>query len=127
MWAEKGVNLDNALDYVNHALEIEPDNAAYLDTIGWILFKKGNHEKALDFIRNAHVMMPGDPTILDHLGDVLAGLNREKMALQAWIKSFQADSSNLLVKKKLRDRGVDLNKLHPNTNPDINPPNAVNE
>ena len=127
MWAEKGVNLDNALDYVNHALEIEPDNAAYLDTIGWILFKKGNHEKALDFIRNAHVMMPGDPTILDHLGDVLAGLNREKMALQAWIKSFQADSSNLSVKKKLRDRGVDLNKLHPNTKPDINPPNAVNE
>jgi tetratricopeptide (TPR) repeat protein len=127
MWAEKGINLDMALDYVNHALEIEPDNAAYLDTLGWIYFKKGQYDQALEFIREAHVMMPDDPTILDHLGDTLAGLKREKSAIEAWKQSFQADSSNLSVEKKLRDRSVDVDQLRIDTRPNVIPPPAVDE
>ncbi len=128
MWAEKGLNLDLALDYVQHALDIDPDNGAYLDTLGWILFKKEKNEQALELIQNAHVMMPGDPTILDHLGDVLAGMGREKQALEAWIQSFESGSvANAALERKLIRHGIDVRKLRINAHPDIDPPPGLDE
>ena len=127
MWAEKGINLDQALDYIHHALDIEPDNGAYLDTLGWILFKKERYEKALEFIENAHAMMPDDPTIMNHLGDVLAGMGRENQALEAWENSFQSDNSNISLEKKLREHGIDVEQLRINRKTVESPPPPVEE
>lgn len=126
MWAEKGIFLDNALDFVGHALEFEPDNAAYLDTLGWIYFKQGKYTEALELIRNARAVMPDDPTILDHLGDALAGLGYDEQALEAWKKSFQIDGNSAL-EKKLRARGIDVQQLRLKTRPLNQPPPAVDE
>lgn len=117
MWAEKGINLDQALEYVSNALDLNHDNGAYLDTIGWIMFKKGQFESALEYIQNARVLMPEDPTILEHLGDVLAQMNRESQAIEAWKQSFQSDSTNIAVEKKLRARGLDVEQLRKNSRP----------
>lgn len=127
MWAEKGINLDQAIDYIHHALEIEPDNGAYLDTLGWILFKQGKYEAALEYIQNARTLMPDDPAILDHLGDVLAGMGRKKQALEAWKQSFQADSSNLSLERKLREHGIDSEQLRKDSKANEKPPPGLED
>lgn len=122
MWAEKGINLDQALVYIQHALDFEPDNGAYLDTLGWILFKQGDYEKALEYIQNALILMPDDPTVLDHLGDVLARMGRENQAREAWQQSFQRDSSNVSLERKLRERGIDVEQLRKDSKANTKPP-----
>ena len=47
MWAEKNVHLDEAEEMIKKALEIDPDNGAYLDSLGWVKFRKGKFEEAL--------------------------------------------------------------------------------
>jgi len=111
MWADRGVKLVQALEYISQALDIEPDNGAYLDTLGWILFRQGKYEEALENIQEALVLLPDDPTILDHLGDILFKLQRRQDAVEAWKESFQIDSANSAVEKKLREQGVNVEKL----------------
>ncbi|MDO9541880.1 MAG: tetratricopeptide repeat protein [Kiritimatiellia bacterium] len=127
MWADKGINFDQALNYIQHALDFEPDNGADLDTLGWILFKQKKYEKALEYIQNARVLMPEDPVILEHLGDVLAGLGRENQALEAWQQSFQRDISNTSLEEKLRKHGIDTEQLRRNSKPNENPPPDLDE
>lgn len=122
MWAEKGVKLDQAREYVGQALDLEPDNGAYLDTLGWILFKEQKYEPALEYIQNACALLPDDPTVLDHLGDALARAGQAPAALEAWKKSFQFDSTNAALEKKLREHGVDLEALRRNLKPARKPP-----
>jgi len=45
MWAEKGLNLDTALEYVTTAIELDPKNGAYIDTLAWICFKQESTPK----------------------------------------------------------------------------------
>ncbi|MBN1558576.1 MAG: tetratricopeptide repeat protein, partial [Lentisphaerae bacterium] len=76
MWAERGINLDKALAYVRRALDEDPDNGAYLDTLGWVYYKQHAYEPALDALRKAARALPGDPVIAGHVADVLEALNR---------------------------------------------------
>ena len=50
MWAERGENLREAREMIEKAVKAEPKNAAYLDSMGWVLFKLGKPEEALDFL-----------------------------------------------------------------------------
>ena len=127
MWAEKGVRLDEGYNYALNAIDLDPENAAYIDTLGWIEFKQANYPEALEQITCAREILPDDPTILDHLGDVLEKLGREKEAIEAWRQSFQHDSSNVSVERKLRERGIDVNRLRRNWKPVESLPPTVEE
>ncbi|MDA3872611.1 MAG: tetratricopeptide repeat protein, partial [Kiritimatiellae bacterium] len=76
MWADRGENLDRALEYVNRALKLEPDNGAYLDTLGWIYYQQGQFEDAYRELLKSAELDPDEPVILEHLGDVLMKLGR---------------------------------------------------
>ena len=110
MWAVKGINLDKAETSVNKALEQQPRNAAYLDTLGWILFKQNRYDEALSSIMAANADQD-DPTIADHLGDTLNALDRTEEALIHWKRSFALDPDNDSVREKLESRGVNMRKL----------------
>lgn len=93
-WAEKGKNLDRALDLIERALKKEPENPAYLDSLGWVLFKLGRTSEALPPLERAAALLPEpDATVFDHLGDVLAALGRMAEAKEAWRKSIAAEQS----------------------------------
>ncbi len=117
MWAERGVHLDLALDYVGQALDQDPENGAYLDTLGWIYFQQGRLTEALAEIGNARAFLPDDPTILEHLGDVLMALQRAPEALAAWRESFRRDAGNAALGEKLRQAGADIEELRRNVIP----------
>ncbi|HBA82495.1 MAG TPA: hypothetical protein DCZ95_00230 [Verrucomicrobia bacterium] len=111
MWAEKGIRLDQALDYIQKALAITPDSGAFLDTLGWIYYMQGQYEKALIEIKKALQQLPDDSTISEHLGDVYLKMDREGDAVEAWKKAFVHDPENEKAAEKLKTRGIDLEPL----------------
>ncbi len=111
MWAERGLHLDKALRLIQRAISQEPDNPAYLDSLGWILFQLGRPDQALPHLRQAAETMPEDPTINEHLGDALERLGRIDDALEAWKQAFLADPRNEKIARKLADHGVNIEEL----------------
>lgn len=107
MWAEKGVRLAEADRLSSETLRAEPENAAYLDTKGWILFKRGRVFDALQFLLHAAELDREEPVILDHVGDVLLAAGRESDAVTFWKRSHQFDPQPA-VAEKLRKHGVTL-------------------
>jgi len=111
MWAERGEKLDKGLEYVNRALELMPENGAYLDTLGWIYFKQKKFDLALEQLRRASETLQNDPTVTEHLGDIYFALNEKKQAILCWKKSFLMDDTNKPLAEKLKKNGVDTDQL----------------
>jgi len=88
MLADRGVRLDEAANFARRALEDDPSNAAYLDTLGWALYKQNKLPEAEDYIRRATEHESHDPAMLSHLGDVLAKQGRTDLAIAQWEKSL---------------------------------------
>jgi len=73
MWADRGVYLDEALDLISRAVAADPDNAAYLDSFGWVKYRLGEVDEAERWLRRAIELSGnfGDGTMYCHLGEVL--------------------------------------------------------
>ncbi len=70
MLADRGVRLEEARGYIEKALEQDPHNGAYLDSLGWVYFHLGQLERAEDNLIQAARINDSDPTIFEHLGDL---------------------------------------------------------
>jgi tetratricopeptide (TPR) repeat protein len=92
MWAEQGVHLDKALVLIEKAVNLEPENEAYLDSLAWVLHQSGRSAEALP-----HQLMAidkakePDATLYEHLGDIYQRLGRLDEARQAWKKAQQIE------------------------------------
>jgi tetratricopeptide (TPR) repeat protein len=88
MLADRGVRLDEAHDLIQRAVDMEPLNGAYLDSLGWVYFKQNKLEEAESMLRKAVEHEPHDPTIRSHLGDVYAKQGHMDQAAAEWEKSL---------------------------------------
>ena len=88
MLADRGMRLDEARDMIQRALDQDPFNGAYLDSLGWTYFKQNKIEDAEAALRKAAEREPHDPTIRTHLGDVYAKQGRMDLAAAEWEKSL---------------------------------------
>ncbi|MBA4388787.1 MAG: hypothetical protein C0404_12460 [Verrucomicrobia bacterium] len=111
MWAERGMKLDKALEYVTRALELDPYNGAYLDTLGWIYYKQRKYKDALEQIQKACELTDNDSVVVDHLGDIFNAMENKSFAILNWKKSFMIDPENKGVAAKLESSGVDMEQL----------------
>ena len=111
MWAEQGRNLEKAMAYVMRALEKEPGNGSYLDTLGWILYKQGHYDLALLKLQQAGKREPGEPVILEHLGDAYLAAGRRDRAVDVWLKSLRLTPGNTGLRDKLIRAKVDPGRL----------------
>jgi len=117
MYAQEGEYLDKALGHLKKALSIQPRNGYFLDSLGWIYFKKGESEKALTEIKKAMVYVAPDPVLYDHLGDVHYSLKNYEEASGAWktslsltrVKKGDIDGGELPNQQALTDK---INKVH---------------
>jgi tetratricopeptide (TPR) repeat protein len=101
MWAEHGMKLDRARDLIEKAVKAEPSNAAYLDSLAWVLYKLNKPKEALpQALKAIQLSEEPDPTVFDHLGDIYAALNEMAKAREAWQKSLSLEANDE-VKKKL--------------------------
>jgi len=89
MNADRGVKLEESLSYIKQALTIEPNNGAYLDSLGWVYFKLGKYDLAEENLNKAAVHMGSDPTVQEHLGDLYQKTGRLKLAASHWDRAVQ--------------------------------------
>jgi predicted Zn-dependent protease len=97
MLADRNVKVADALKYVQQAVEIEPNNPAYLDSLGWAYFRVGDLAKAEEYLRRAVEGFSKDPTVHDHLADVYAKQGNLKDAITHWqlsLKEWEAASAS---------------------------------
>jgi len=102
LYALEGIKLDEAADLVYTAINMDPDNGAFYDSLGWIYYKKGDLEKALKNLERAAGSVSEDPTVWDHLGDVYLSLEKHKQAAEAWLKALDLDPDNMVIRTKLK-------------------------
>jgi len=108
MWADHNMNLDEAETMIRRALQSEPNNASYLDSLGWVQFRKGQFDRALDdLLRASKATAREDPVVFEHIGDTYLKLNRTREALEAWQKALSLDPKN----KNLADKIQTTKKL----------------
>ena len=93
-------NINQAGRLIKKALGFEPDNGAYIDSLGWYYFKKGKFKEALNELEKAAALM-SDPEIYDHLGEVFLKLGNRDFAKLNWEKSLKLDSTQGKIKAKL--------------------------
>jgi tetratricopeptide (TPR) repeat protein len=89
MLADRGVKLDDALSMVQKAVQLDPQNGAYLDSLGWVYFKMGQYALAEANLRKASERIGQDPQVHDHLGELYEKTGRLKMAAGQWEQSLQ--------------------------------------
>ena len=89
LWAEAGKNLPQAESMIRKAVKAEPENAAYLDSLGWVLYMRSKYKEALPHLKRATVLPNGgDATIWDHLGDCQGKLGQKTDAVTSWKKAL---------------------------------------
>ena len=90
-WADQGRNLDEAQKMIQTALDKDAQKPEYMDSMGWVLYKKGKFEEAVTWLQRARAERNGQhPVILDHLGDALFQSGKHTEAQQVWQMSLQS-------------------------------------
>jgi len=127
IWADHNMNLDESEKLVRKAIDLDRkkrdeerkkgellpdedhDNGAYLDSLGWVLFKKKQYAEAKKPLLEAAKTREGEHIeILDHLADVHMALGEKTEAISVWKKALDMDTSS---KRDMRRRGEIVKKL----------------
>lgn len=119
MWAEHNLRLGEAEEMIKLALQSDPNNGAYIDTLGWLEYRQGKFDQALiDLLRAAQKMTHDDPVVFEHIGDTFAKMNKIAQALDAWQKALNLDPQNKNLSDKIDNAKTKMSKGQtPNANP----------
>lgn len=117
MWADRGVNLEEARALLEKAVAREPRNAAYLDSLGWLYFRLGKLEAAEKNLAEAHRREPDDPTIVEHLGDLSERQGDVERAILHWERALELkhEEPEKVREKLTRFRARSTNREAPGT------------
>jgi tetratricopeptide (TPR) repeat protein len=82
--ADQGVQLDEAERLIRRALELQPNEGIYIDSLGWVYYRRGDYKRAVEQLERAVELAGEDPTIVEHLGDAYQRLGRGDAALRVY-------------------------------------------
>lgn len=97
-YADRGINLEEAVALLTKALSLKPGDGFIMDSLGWAYYQKGDLDQARAMIQKAYETVPGEPTITEHMGDVLLKKGDRSKALR-----YFRDAAALLQKKGAKD------------------------
>lgn len=89
MLADRGVRLEESVQYIQHALKTDPNNGAYLDSLGWAYLRMHRPDLAEAPLEKAGRLISDDPTVLEHLGNLHLELGKARLAEQEWERALQ--------------------------------------
>ena len=119
MWIERSENLEEAGQLIHRALELEPANGAYIDSLGWLYFKQGKFNEALtELLRAAELLPEPDAVVFEHIGDACDKLGRKAEAVLYWQKALQLDPQSKDVGAKL-DKAAEKVAKQPQARPSV--------
>lgn len=102
MYADKNVKLKEAHDYIERALAYDPNNGAYLDSLGWVFYREGNVNQAIEYLQKAAKIIGDDSAVYEHLGEVYHKMGETNKALQNYKKAVDLDPKNNDIQNKLK-------------------------
>ncbi len=108
-WADQGIKLQQALEYIEKAVALSPDDGYIRDSLGWVHFRLGDLERAVIELEKAVKMTGDDPIILEHLGDIYLRLDRREEARTLFERAEKLYQDRK-IKERLRHK---LDKLGP--------------
>ena len=91
--------LGYALKLIKKALTLDPENGYFLDTIGWVEFKRKNFKNAVFYLEKATSILPNSAEVLDHLGDCYFKLGRKREAIYQWKRALKYEDDNIIIKR----------------------------
>lgn len=97
----RGIRLDEAAGMARKAIGKDPENGAYQDTMGWILFRMGDYEKARPYLEKAFKLRENSADVIEHLGDLYDKLQMKEEAKRMWEKALELNRGNVGILKKL--------------------------
>jgi tetratricopeptide (TPR) repeat protein len=100
-YAVRGMELEHAKALVQRALDVEPDNSAYLDTMGWVEYGLGDYGNAVRWLKKARHADPKNAATLEHLGDALLKLGKRSQALKYYREALKLDPNNEELRHKI--------------------------
>jgi tetratricopeptide (TPR) repeat protein len=106
MLAERGERLDEAVQFLERALKLEPDNPSFLDSLGWAYFQQGRLDQADQPLTQAAAKLQSSSVVQEHLGDLRFKQQRFADAASAWERALSGDGQSVdraRIEKKLRD------------------------
>ncbi len=89
MLADRGVRLEESVRYIRKALELEPNNGAYLDSLGWAYYKMNRYDLAEPPLQKAARLISNDPTIHEHLGHLYLQIGKKGLAKEEWERALK--------------------------------------
>ncbi|MBI1917244.1 MAG: tetratricopeptide repeat protein [Planctomycetes bacterium] len=124
LWADRNQHLEEAERLIRKALELDQqqrnsndalgvdsdrDNAAYVDSLGWVLFRRGKLKEARRQLEKATALPDGveDPVVWDHLGDVYFRLEDDRRAADAWRKALKLYEDGIRPKADGRQKDIE--------------------
>jgi tetratricopeptide (TPR) repeat protein len=103
--ADRTTRYQEALELIDRARVAEPDNAAIVDSYGWVLYRLGRKEDALVELRRAWSLMK-DPEVAAHVGEVLWVLGRKDEAQRFFDEAWRLDPENRALRRVLEQFGL---------------------
>lgn len=108
MWIDRNENLTEGEAFVRRALELQPENPAFLDSLGWCFYRTGKYDKALAHLLQAAAgMKREDTTVFEHIGDTYLKLENTAQALAYWDRAVAVeavtDAEKERIAKKIND------------------------
>jgi tetratricopeptide (TPR) repeat protein len=97
----RGVRLDEAAGMARKAIGKDPENGAYQDTMGWILFRMGEYGKARPYLEKAFKLRENSADVIEHLGDLYDKLQMKEEAKRMWEKALELNKDNEGIQIKL--------------------------
>ncbi|MCA9065484.1 MAG: tetratricopeptide repeat protein [Planctomycetaceae bacterium] len=105
LYADQGKNLEQAEKMIRIAVESQPENSAYLDSLGWVLYRLGRFDEALETMKKANSNPEHrDSTIMEHLGDVHEALKQSDEARASWQEALTIESEAKKPDQKVVER-----------------------
>ena len=112
-WADKKINLDQALEYIQRAIELKPDNGYIRDSLGWVYYRLGKLDQAIKELETAVRLSPEDSAILEHLADVYLEKGRVRDALNTYKKALKFSAGDDKEKSRIQEKIRILEKQKP--------------
>ena len=103
--ADQTKRYDEALQYIQKAMELQPDDAAVIDSMGWVQYRLGDYEASVQYLRKANDLTK-DPEIASHLGEVLWVMGKKNDALKVWEESLKANPGHETLLKTMKRFGL---------------------
>jgi len=110
-FADNGIRLNEAIDLIERALRVRPNDGYFIDSLGWAYYRKGEIQNALRLLKKAVSLVPDDSVIHEHLGEIYLSNGHVQLAREAWLRALSLAPENNPLMQRFKQAGFGVPQL----------------